>query len=137
MGVGGEGAGSHLEVCLLLPLPPLLLSFDRLLLLPLLLLLKPAAQVPGGFDGVLLRWWLFLLLDCLSPKERRRISSHRSLPLRPGDCSCSWSPWACWPSMQEEPELQLCDLSKCPPPLTSGSPVNWNENNMNFSPGLS
>lgn len=47
---------THQEVLLLLPQPPFLLGFDLFLLLLLLLLLKPAAQVPGGFDGVLLGW---------------------------------------------------------------------------------
>lgn len=62
---------THQEALFLLPQPPLLLRFDLLLLLCLLLLLEPAGQVPGRFNGVLLRWYLFFLLDHLSPNERR------------------------------------------------------------------
>ena len=47
------------------------LSLDHLLPLHLLSLLKPAGQVPGQFDGVLLRGCLFLLLDTVTRQEEK------------------------------------------------------------------
>lgn len=116
---GGLGTGvrtrTHQEVLLLLPQPSLLLRFGLLLLLCLLLLLEPAGQVPGWFNGVLLRRHLFLLVDHLSPKERR-ISG-------PGIASPSGQEVTAATGVPGLPGPQCGSLN--PRSLASGSSVEW------------
>lgn len=73
---GCSAVYTHQEALFLLPALLLFHVLDLLQSLVLLLLLKPAGQVPRRLDGVLLRHCLLFLLDCLSPSKRGKSSSH-------------------------------------------------------------